>query len=332
MKTDSGANSKVKDDDEVEKVKFLIGHIGEHERHFNVLEADYRKLSSAWLLACLGACGYILKKDGIGSLEESWRWYLIFGICIAGSVGIGILWMLDIKVYHRLLHSFFKEGVRLEVENLWLNPIRINMTKSQKSGDIVDKVQYFYFLSILLLLLISDIAIFQLDLFPKLPLIKYGLPPMIVLIPITVFLFILKRKSGKTEIEELIDEYDKKQLMISNIEIGEAEQKHDYVYLKKVLSEKLEFIRADGTSVNRANYLIQLQTRKYDEIHTTIEGFAYNEEITGARVVAIVTAKGTNDRKAFEGVYRNERLWRKEDDGKWRLVEWKNSKISIYGS
>lgn len=331
MKPDSRSISKVKED-EVEKVKFLIGHIGEHERHFNVLEADYRKLSSAWLLASLGACGYILKKDSTGALEESWRWYLIFGICIAASVGIGILWMLDIKVYHRLLHSFFKEGVRLEVENLWLNPIRVNMTKSQKSGDIVDKVQYFYFISILLLLLISVIAIFKSDLFQNIPSIKYALSPMIVLIPVAVFLFILKRNRGKTEIEELIEEYDKKQLMISNIEIGNAEQKHDYDYLKKVLSEKLEFIRADGSSVNREDYLIQLKTRKYDEIHTTIDEIEYNDEITNATVVAIVTAKGSNDRKAFEGVYRNERVWRKDNDGKWRLAEWKNSKISINGS
>src|SRR5690349_11361873 len=89
----------------------LYNHIGAEERHFNELELEYRKLGSQWLLVSLGAIGFVLGKGGELPVNG---WVLVIGICTAATIGIFILWMLDIKVYHELLHAAFREGVLLE--------------------------------------------------------------------------------------------------------------------------------------------------------------------------------------------------------------------------
>lgn len=89
----------------------LYNHIGEEERHFNTLELEYRKLASQWLLVSLGAIGFVLTKQELMPLNV---WALVIAICIAASVGIFVLWLLDLKVYHELLHAAFVEGVALE--------------------------------------------------------------------------------------------------------------------------------------------------------------------------------------------------------------------------
>jgi hypothetical protein len=134
----------------------IYNHIGEEERHFNELEMEYRKLASQWLLVSLGAIGFILSKNELPINT----WALVIGICIAASIGILVLWLLDLKVYHELLHGAFREGVLLENEFPQILPqIRNNMVKSQKGGDIITKVILFYFFSILLLLAIANIAV-----------------------------------------------------------------------------------------------------------------------------------------------------------------------------
>lgn len=134
----------------------IYNHIGEEERHFNTLEVEYRKLTSQWLLVSLGAIGFVLSKQEIVPVNI---WALVIGICIAASFGILVLWLLDLRVYHELLHSAFKEGVALENEFPNLLPqIRNNMLKSQTGGDIITKVILYYFFSVLLLVAIANIA------------------------------------------------------------------------------------------------------------------------------------------------------------------------------
>lgn len=145
-----------KDEMDFEKLMKIYDHIGTEERHFNELELEYRKLASQWLLVALGAIGFVLTKQE--ELPVS-NWLLVIGICVAASVGIFVIWMLDLKVYHELLHAAFKEGVYLEYKYPDLLPkVRINMIKSQSSGDIITKVMLFYFFSILLLISIANIS------------------------------------------------------------------------------------------------------------------------------------------------------------------------------
>ena len=89
-------------------------------------------------------------------------WVLVTGICIVASVGILVIWFLDMKVYHELLHSAFREGVRLEREFPHVLPqIRNNMVKSQSGGDIIKRVMLYYFFSIMLLVVLANISVWM---------------------------------------------------------------------------------------------------------------------------------------------------------------------------
>lgn len=145
-----------------EQLMQLYNHIGEEERHFNSLELEYRKLASQWLLVAMGAIGFVLTKQEIVPINI---WALIIGICSAATIGILVLWLLDLKVYHELLHSAFKEGVQMEKTYPNIFPqIRINMINSQIGGDIIKRVILYYFFSVLVLIVIANIAIWMMQL------------------------------------------------------------------------------------------------------------------------------------------------------------------------
>jgi hypothetical protein len=142
-----------------EQLMEIYNHIGEEERHFNSLELEYRKLASHWLLVSLGAIGFVLSKKEVVPIDI---WILVIGICVAASVGILVIWYLDMKVYHELLHAAFREGVMLEREfPHYLPQIRNNMIKSQSGGDIIKRVMLYYFFSILLLAVIANVAVWM---------------------------------------------------------------------------------------------------------------------------------------------------------------------------
>ncbi|SDD96518.1 hypothetical protein SAMN05216464_103182 [Mucilaginibacter pineti] len=162
------------------RVMQLSAQIGGKEEHFNNLQTEYRKLASTWLLAALGASGYLLQSSSGLPFDH---WYIVFGVSVAASVGIAILWMLDLKVYQVLLDGFFKEGVRLESENYqWLPPFRINILCSQETGDIRTKVQYYYFCSIVLLLVLADISVWNIGTLAHLPGCRIAATLLIVLV------------------------------------------------------------------------------------------------------------------------------------------------------
>lgn len=141
------------------KVMKLVDHVGNKEEHFNNLETEYRKLASTWLLASLGACGFVLKSTAEFSFD---KWYIVFGICIAAAVGISIIGMLDMRVYQKLLHCFFIEGVRLELlYSEWLPAFRINILNSQESRGVISRIQYYYLISATLLIVLATIAIWN---------------------------------------------------------------------------------------------------------------------------------------------------------------------------
>jgi|GEM_PF-2082590 len=141
-----------------ERVMRLVEQITSQENHFNDLQTQYRKLASTWLLASFAACGYILKSSDLPYNE----WYFVFGIAMAASVGLSILWMLDLTVYQRLLAAYFLQGVKLELEYYqWLTPSRINIVRSQRTGEVTSKMQYFYFFSIAVLQIIGILSLWN---------------------------------------------------------------------------------------------------------------------------------------------------------------------------
>lgn len=142
-----------------DEVLALVNHIGEEERHFNALEMEYRKLASQWLLVSLGAIGYVLSRENQLVIPP---WTLVIGISLAAAVGIFIIWILDLRVYHQLLHAAFMEGIKLEQDYPeFLPQVRTRMRATQQSGDIVRRVVLFYFFSIQALLVIANIAVWN---------------------------------------------------------------------------------------------------------------------------------------------------------------------------
>lgn len=136
----------------------IFSHLSEREEHFNKLETNYRLLASTWLLASLGAIGFILIKADKESLPFD-AWIIVSSICIVSSIGIFLLWILDLRVYHQLLVSVFVEGVILEHQFRWLPQIRNNMISSMDGGDVTKRVVLYYSFTISLLLAICGLSL-----------------------------------------------------------------------------------------------------------------------------------------------------------------------------
>jgi mannose-6-phosphate isomerase-like protein (cupin superfamily) len=129
----------------------LFSFIGQEERHFNSLQAKYRVLASGWLLAAFSGIGFVVSKTFSINVPSE---ILIAGIALAGAIGIYLLWVVDILVYHRLLDSCFVEGLKLERQVRSLPPFRHNMMKTQQRRGVLSSVIGFYQGPIMLLILI----------------------------------------------------------------------------------------------------------------------------------------------------------------------------------
>jgi len=127
-----------------ESVWKIVQECGEEERHFNTLQSVYRGVASSWLLAAFGAVGYLLF-DKDGKVMHPW---MAGGICILGALGICLLWMLDLHIYHRLLEAAFKQGRDLETTFAWLPRFRSESQLCTK-GRVRRRLVLYYFFTTL---------------------------------------------------------------------------------------------------------------------------------------------------------------------------------------
>lgn len=142
--------------DEFAKVWSMVTEVGEQERHFNTSQGTYRTLASTWLLAMFGAVGLLLQAatepviraatDKVVEEATLDKWMLVSGVGLATVVGIMLLWMLDVLVYHRLLMKSFNAGLKLEDWYAWLPRLRSGGTGK---GRVRKNIARFYlFLSV----------------------------------------------------------------------------------------------------------------------------------------------------------------------------------------
>lgn len=141
------------DDEKFERVWKVFTEFGITERHFNELESRYRNLASTWLLAVFAGFGFIITKEPIGVPFD--RLLAITGIGIVGSIGIMLIWNLDLMVYHKLLTAVFEEGLDLEDNYPWLPQVRHNMMELHKGEGVEPRVVWFYLAGNSILLTIS---------------------------------------------------------------------------------------------------------------------------------------------------------------------------------
>ena len=120
----------------------ILKELGSAERHFNTLEAEYRKLASIWLLAGFAGMGFILKENPAITIPPE---VIVFAIGVATSIGILLLWIVDLLVYHRLLNACFEEALRIEKSHLQLPQVRSGMKATQGESKVVTtRLRWFY--------------------------------------------------------------------------------------------------------------------------------------------------------------------------------------------
>ncbi len=136
-----------------------LAEAGELERHFNQLQATYRALASTWLSATFAGIGFtIVNAKSIQSIGIDWL-LMAAAISLAGAIGIGLIWNLDLLVYHRLLEVIFHTAREIERNHPSLPPFRIHMMEVTKSGGVLGHVVWFYIVGVDLLLLVGAIAL-----------------------------------------------------------------------------------------------------------------------------------------------------------------------------
>lgn len=98
--------------------------LGLMERHLGAQQTRYRALASTWLLAALGAMGFVLSERFKGQIPD----LMVIGLIgFASSLGICLLWAIDLLVYQRLLDGAYIEGRSLEAAQPWLPQVRNNV-------------------------------------------------------------------------------------------------------------------------------------------------------------------------------------------------------------
>ena len=121
------------------------------------------------------------------------------------------------------------------------------------------------------------------------------------------------------------------QLKKINDEIRDAEWNRDIPFMKMVLDEDLLFQRANGSFVDREKYLKELSdlNNSYDHLEHIVQEIKINEEENKASVNVIVKASGKRGvpPQPFNGVYRNIRFFRKNEE--WQLYAWHNEVIKF---
>lgn len=128
--------------------------------HFNGTQAEYRKLASTWLLAALGAIGFVLMTlEPARAAQAIGVWFHPLlgagGLGVLASVGIGLIWQLDMTVYHRLLQAHFYTVIKLEKQYAWLPASHHAMMVLARRVGIEPRVTWFYVIGICLPLVIS---------------------------------------------------------------------------------------------------------------------------------------------------------------------------------
>lgn len=123
----------------------VLKELGASERHFNNLEAEYRKLASIWLLAGFAGMGFILKENPQMALP---REIALVAIGLAASIGIFLLWIVDLLVYHQLLDACFTQAKAIEKRYIQALPqVRSSMENTQGGGKVVTtRLRWFYIL------------------------------------------------------------------------------------------------------------------------------------------------------------------------------------------
>lgn len=126
------------------------GELFASERHFNQMQNQCRTLASTWLLAAFAGIGFLYKEHVFVDPARA----AVF-VALSAAAGIFLLWILDVKVWHRLLLANSMAGYRLERENSWMPTVRKYISHTKGFFPVRVHLSFFYCLAIELLVLVA---------------------------------------------------------------------------------------------------------------------------------------------------------------------------------
>lgn len=133
---------------EDERTLEILKLITSAEHHFNNLCFNIRALASTWLLATLAGTGWILKDLPVSAADSSLvvgKVGLLMLLCVGSSIGILVLWVMDIMVYQRLLNVWFDSREPYEkTAGAKLPQIRHNMKSLFSTGRATELIVFYY--------------------------------------------------------------------------------------------------------------------------------------------------------------------------------------------
>jgi hypothetical protein len=115
-----------KSENERERIFKAYCELGQIERSHSNIQSSYRTLASTWMLAAFAGIGVIISTKGEFAFPIP-RELLLVVIALAGAIGLGLLWVLDLLFYQRLLDAAYIEAKDLEDRHPWLPQPRNTM-------------------------------------------------------------------------------------------------------------------------------------------------------------------------------------------------------------
>jgi hypothetical protein len=186
-------------DIEKERIWNFYIELGLTERHFNTIQSSYRTLASTWLLAAFAGTGFVLSTD-INLLVS--QEIIVAGIGLGASVGIYILWLIDLRFYQKLLSAAFQEARILELDYPWLPQVHNNMREilKEKGSSIVG---WFYIVAIEIMAFVGGVGVllwFRENASAKFHAVVY-IMPIIYFIGMVLVLWRMRREMPRPPLE-----------------------------------------------------------------------------------------------------------------------------------
>ena len=109
-----------------------------------------------------------------------------------------------------------------------------------------------------------------------------------------------------------------------NLQIAQSEQNQDVVFFQNLLSDNLIFSRANGSIVNKAQFLDNLISKTSPFKSRESEVISVNFDDTKSKAVCVIIVKTIGDSEIKS--YQNIRFFNFENN-QWQLYAWFNQVI-----
>lgn len=161
------------------------------ESHFSNAQIRFRALTATFFLAAFAATGFVLSNE-IGGLPKE---LAIGTIGLSASVGVSLLWIIDLMFYQRLLDAAYIEGRSLEETQDWLPQVR-NKMRILLGGEGLALLVWFYMIGTLAMGLLGGIGLGA-WIAQRAP-IKYFVPGALAYFTMLIIVVLVIRKKTST--------------------------------------------------------------------------------------------------------------------------------------